>query len=211
MTGDLILVAETVAAALASKGLTTSVVPWHRVPAPRSAGHAEAPALTLVICDLGVRGRAAEARERGRGGDWVVMTDQGPGPEWGAMLAAGARTVVSSEVSLDELAQLLRAVLRGESPMEEDERRRLIRRWQAEESEQARLRERVESLSPRERLVLSMLYEGTTVGSISNRLEVSEATVRSQVKAILRKLAVGSQIAAVAAVDKLESHGGAGP
>lgn len=208
VVGDLVLIAETVAAALSSKGLDTFVVPWQRVPTPRSAQHVVIPALTLLICDLGVRGRVAEARERGRGRPWMVMTEKAPGPEWGAMLEGGARTVVSSTISLDDLVHLLRAVLRGESPMDEVQRQQLIRRWRTAETERTRTRSRVDTLSPRERTVLAMLYEGTTVRTIADRLDVSEATVRSQVKAVLRKLSVASQLAAVAVVDELEEYDG---
>lgn len=201
VTADLVLVAETVAAALSGKGLDTAVVSWGR-------GHggprrAEAPALTLLICDLRTPGRLEEARQRGRPGPWLVMTDESPGPAWGAVLDAGARAVVPSTISLDQLTDVLRAVLRGDEPMSVAQRRELLRSWEEASAERTGIRHRMETLSPRERRVLAMLYEGTTVRDIAVQLEVSEATVRSQVKAVLRKLAVASQLAAVAAVDEL--------
>ena len=49
--------------------------------------------------------------------------------------------------------------------------------------------------------VLRLLYPGDTVRSISDRLDVSESTVRSHVKSVLHKLAVPSQLAAVATLD----------
>ena len=49
------------------------------------------------------------------------------------------------------------------------------------------------------------LYMGETVRLIAARLEVSESTVRSQVKSVLHKLAVPSQIAAVATLDELRA------
>jgi DNA-binding NarL/FixJ family response regulator len=42
-----------------------------------------------------------------------------------------------------------------------------------------------------------MLYDGDSVAVISAHFDVSPATVRSQVRAILKKLDVNSQIAAV--------------
>lgn len=92
--------------------------------------------------------------------------------------------------------------------MDEVQRQQLIRRWRTAETERTRTRSRVDTLSPRERTVLAMLYEGTTVRTIADRLDVSEATVRSQVKAVLRKLSVASQLAAVAVVDELEEYDG---
>lgn len=206
VAGDLGLIAETVAAALSSRGLDTTVVPWERGSASGLPGRSGPPAITLLICDLRVPGRIEEARRRGRGTSWLVMTEDSPGPGWGAMLEAGARTVIASTISLDDLVALLRALLRGESPVDEIQHRQLLRGWQAAETERARTRHRLGTLSPRERMVLAMLYEGTTVRTIAERFEVSEATVRSQVKAVLRKLAVASQLAAVAAVDELEDY-----
>ena len=53
--------------------------------------------------------------------------------------------------------------------------------------------------------MLQQLYQGLGVRIIAERGEVTEATVRSQVKAILRKLDVNSQIAAVAAYQEVQS------
>jgi DNA-binding CsgD family transcriptional regulator len=63
---------------------------------------------------------------------------------------------------------------------------------------------RMQSLTPRERTVLRLLYAGDGVRSISDMLDVSEATVRSHVKAVLQKLKVNSQLAAVAALGWLQ-------
>nr|WP_253945550.1 helix-turn-helix transcriptional regulator [Nocardioides sp. zg-DK7169] len=58
-------------------------------------------------------------------------------------------------------------------------------------------------LTRRELTILGLLYAGDNVGRIAAQLGVSEATVRSQVRAVLRKLAVNSQLAAVAAYASL--------
>ena len=55
-----------------------------------------------------------------------------------------------------------------------------------------------ESLSRREGEVLCLLMEGHSVAKIAESSFVSIGTVRTQVKAILRKLGVNSQAAAVA-------------
>jgi two-component system, NarL family, nitrate/nitrite response regulator NarL len=62
---------------------------------------------------------------------------------------------------------------------------------------------RMKSLTPREQTVLRMLYAGDGVRTISDLMGVTEATVRSQVKSVLRKLDVNSQLAAVAAFGSL--------
>lgn len=55
-----------------------------------------------------------------------------------------------------------------------------------------------EALSEREAHVLSRVMEGLSAADIAKRSFVSEATVRTQIRAILGKLGVRSQLAAVA-------------
>ena len=59
------------------------------------------------------------------------------------------------------------------------------------------LRARLARLSTRESEILGHLMAGRTVGDIARACFVSEATVRTQVRSILMKLEVSSQIAAV--------------
>lgn len=219
VASDLGLVGETIAAALGSRGLQTSVLPWgpgssaQDEPAdwcaPPSGSEEAGPDVVLIVCDTGSPTRLDEVRDRGRrcARPWVVMTDADRGPTWGALLEAGARAVVGSGISLRDLEAVLDGVLNDESPIGVVERIGLLRQWWTANEERERLRRRMRSMSPREELVLSMLYEGTTVHAIAERLDVSEATVRSQVKAVLRKLSVASQLAAVAAVDELRREG----
>jgi DNA-binding NarL/FixJ family response regulator len=198
-------------AALRSYAVRAAVAPWwpeSQVPVPRGGDlDPTTPTVLLLTCDLGLRARLDEAliRGRSRGLPWVVMTEEPRGPSWGAVLEAGARAVVPSTISLADLVEMLWSVVRGESPIGEVERIGLLREWWSAKQSQDRLRLRMESLSPREQEVLSMLYEGITVRTIADRLGVSEATVRSQVKNLLRKLSVASQLAAVAAVREYRS------
>jgi two-component system nitrate/nitrite response regulator NarL len=54
-----------------------------------------------------------------------------------------------------------------------------------------------ESLTKREREILSCLAEGQSTAAIAMRFSISRTTVRNHVQAILRKLAVHSRLAAV--------------
>lgn len=219
VSSDLGLVAETIGAALGSRGVDVSVVPWTEDVGPDSEAHdwgapppagGPGPDVVLLVCDLETPARLDEVRERGQRCvvPWVVMAHSDPGPAWGAVLEAGARAVVPSTISLDEVVDMLGVVLHDESPIGVVERVGLLRQWWAAVEERALLRERMRTLSPREQEVLSMLYEGTSVRAIADQLELSEATVRSQVKSVLRKLSVGSQLAAVAAMGELRSDDG---
>ena len=66
------------------------------------------------------------------------------------------------------------------------------------------------ALTPREEQVLAMLIDGVQAADIAERSYVSLATVRSQIRAILTKLGVGSQLSAVSLAIKAGwSPGGA--
>jgi LuxR family transcriptional regulator, regulator of acetate metabolism len=68
-------------------------------------------------------------------------------------------------------------------------------------------RERLEMLTRREREVLAMLAEGETNASIAHRLVVSEDTVKTHVKHILRKLAVKNRSQAVSRYFRMRGPG----
>ncbi|RYJ01406.1 MAG: LuxR family transcriptional regulator, partial [Actinomycetales bacterium] len=81
------------------------------------------------------------------------------------------------------------------------ERQGLLRQWFALRADQLASQGRLAQLTPREREVLAMLHEGSSTAVIAERLDISQTTVRSQIRAVLRKLGVRSQLAAVAALD----------
>jgi two-component system nitrate/nitrite response regulator NarL len=60
------------------------------------------------------------------------------------------------------------------------------------------LRQRLRQLSPRERQILHALYHGQRPATIAERCGIAIATVRSQIRSILIKLDVHSQLEAVA-------------
>ena len=66
-----------------------------------------------------------------------------------------------------------------------------------EPTEEDELRARLQQLTSRENEILGLLMEGNTVSEIARLNVVSEATVRTQVRSILTKLEVSSQLAAV--------------
>jgi DNA-binding NarL/FixJ family response regulator len=81
--------------------------------------------------------------------------------------------------------------------MTREEREELLEAWVTERSHLVGMQGRLDQLTVREREVLAHLMRGRTVREIATVGVVSEATVRTQVKAILAKLDVSSQIAAV--------------
>jgi RNA polymerase sigma factor (sigma-70 family) len=157
----------------------------------------------VLLSDLTHPRRINEARRvmQRHPARWFVLTDAEEGAAWGAVLDAGAVAVLPSATPLLRLLDLLDEA--GSADLADPRRTELVLEWRAVEAETERMLGRMHALSPRERSILRLLYAGESVRSIADRLEVSESTVRSQVRSVLRKLDVSSQLAAVAAIDAL--------
>lgn len=207
IASDQALVLEAVRTALAARELEVTTLRWsggqlptpRRIPAPRrfDAG--------LMISDLDkwARLRGMAALMGAVRVPWVVLTGARRGPLWGAALEFGARAVIANDSPMRVVEATLRAVIRGETIPGADEAVAFRSGWHQLRQQQEQLQARIGSLTPREREVLRLLYAGDSVARIAEIFEVSPTTVRSQVKSVLRKLDVNSQLAAVAAFDQL--------
>jgi DNA-binding NarL/FixJ family response regulator len=82
--------------------------------------------------------------------------------------------------------------------MAEAERLELLALLRRRRAEDTQLRAPFDRLTPREKQVLRAIAEGHNVETIAERWVVSRSTVRTQVRGILTKLEVSTQIAAVA-------------
>jgi two-component system, NarL family, nitrate/nitrite response regulator NarL len=136
----------------------------------------------------------------------VVVTASTEEARWGHCLANGARTVLAKSSSLDRIVDTVRQVTGGEPPMPEAQRYELIQTWYRKRQDDQGVRARFGRLTPREEEVLAALTAGKRVRDIASESFVSEATVRTQVKSVLAKLGVTSQIAAVAFARELDWH-----
>jgi two-component system, NarL family, nitrate/nitrite response regulator NarL len=94
---------------------------------------------------------------------------------------------------------LVLSAARGGTLLAPAERERLLDQLRSHRASRQHVLAPFQSLTPREQQVLRALSVGLTVPRIAESWVVSEATVRSQVHAVLRKLAVKSQLEAVAA------------
>lgn len=138
-----------------------------------------------------------------RGINVVVVTASTSEPRWGACIQHGARAVISKGCSLRSIISTVRTLAQGRALMSIEERERLIGAWRREYATTEPDRLRLQQLTTREREVLGELMTGRNVREISAGAYVSEATVRTQVKSILAKLGVSSQLAAVAMAHRL--------
>jgi two-component system nitrate/nitrite response regulator NarL len=135
----------------------------------------------------------------GAGLSVVVLAGHTDDPvRWGVCLAQGAKAVVRRTVSLDQFVTLVRGVAAG-SFVPSPEQEVLLRDADDEvHAEERALLRRVARLTDREREILVDLARGRAAAEIAAARFVSEGTVRTQIRAILHKLEVSSQIAAVA-------------
>jgi two-component system nitrate/nitrite response regulator NarL len=127
----------------------------------------------------------------------VVVTGSIDRARWGECLSYGARTVLSKSAPLNTILSTIRMIGEGRRVLSREERDRLLACFHEERGRVVDSRARLESLTIREREILDHLINGEQVREIAQDSYVSEATVRTQVKSILGKLGVSSQLAAV--------------
>lgn len=173
----------------------------------------QAPRVVLLDLDLGHFGDGLRfvGPLATAGINVVVVTANPDKVRWGEALRYGARTVRSKASPLNEILAVVRRIGNGQPVMEVEEREALLRLWHQRNAEVAELQAKIDRLTPRESQVLGRLMEGKTVHDIAVASVVSEATVRTQVKAILAKLEVTSQIAAVGLAHHVGWHPVADP
>ena len=209
VTADTSLVAESVRAALRDLGHDAEVLADPGAQPDASTTDRDRDRVGLVMSDLEgpVAVRRVELLLGSQERVWVVSTAAAPGPVWGAVLDAGAHVVVPAWTSLRQLSTVLQDAAAGLCSPEGPERDRLVAAWRDGVGSAAQSPGRLQSLSVREHQVLRLLYSGETVRHIAPLLDISEGTVRAHVKAMLRKLGVSSQLAAVALYGQLRLVG----
>jgi DNA-binding NarL/FixJ family response regulator len=161
----------------------------------------------VVVLDLNL-GVGADGR-RINGYDWIGRLVRGGWPvlmvtgsekasDAVAAIAEGAAGVVSKSSPLEELLDSVTLAARGESLINSDVRQEYEARHRLTRERQQLVDERLDRLTIREREVLEAIARGMHAAGIASQSHVSLATVRTQIRAILRKLEVTSQIEAIA-------------
>ncbi len=198
---DHALLAQTLVQALAAEGVATVAA------APRSAAAVLAvveearPELVLLDLELGPTvgdGVALIGPVLALGCRVLVVTGSTRRARVAAAVEAGAVGYVLKSAPFDELLATVAAARAGRPVLDEADRFDLLTLLRRERAGARARREPFERLSPREGAVLRALAEGRPVEDIARARRVSSATVRSQVRGILTKLGVSSQLAAVA-------------
>lgn len=118
----------------------------------------------------------------------------------------GAAGYIPKSAAPAEFAEAIRAVLNGDIWLPPS-----VRDLDHTQDADADLAQRMVGLTPQQLRVLVMLTDGKLNKQIAYELNVSEATIKAHVSAILRKLGVSSRTQAVIAAGKLAAQMSEGP
>lgn len=171
----------------------------------RAAAAALPPGVVLLDLDLG---RDSTGRPLDGGslveplcaGGWrvVVLSGTADHARIGAALAAGAVGMVPKRAQMPALVRAVRGALAGREVMAPAARDRLVALHRERSARRGELATKLDRLTPRELEVLRMLAAGHRAQTVADEFVVSLATVRTQIRAVLTKLEVTSQLQAVA-------------
>lgn len=159
-----------------------------------------APVVLLDVLHSGCGGGVPELVRslRALGSEVLAFTDSTDRLLLGAVVEAGASDVVSPLAPTHELVDAVRHGLRGESRLGVSYRQVVLQQLCRERAEQQARLAPFLSLTRREAVVLAEMMEGHAAEAIATTCFVSVPTVRTQIRGILTKLGVKSQLAAVA-------------
>ncbi len=202
------LLSASLSAALAAEGYEPVVAPLDEGAPPASFFSEVAPAVTLLDLDLGGAGSGKDVISSATeaGSRVLVVSATTDEADIGECLELGASGFVSKSAPYDELLDAVRTLLGGRELVTTAERGRLLRCSRERRAAVDTALRPFHGLSRRESEILSQLMDGHSVERIASDSVVSEATVRSQVRSILLKLGVRSQLEAVAMAARAGWH-----
>lgn len=197
---DHAVLSQALASALLDHGFETTVMPTTELDAPTVLATARdiKPAVVLLDLYLGTDLLGIPLIEplRGEGSAVVVLTTSQDPVLLGECALAGAVAVVDKAEPFDRLVAVLTDAAAGQ-PMPEERLAELLDARHAVVEQRNVNDRRFNALTPREAEVLGLLMGGAAAKRIAYDLGISVSTVRSQIRAILEKLGVGNQRAAV--------------
>jgi len=158
------------------------------------------PDVILLDLDLGCGSGGAHLVEAlsGAGHHVVLFTGATDDAVLGHALLAGAHGVIPKSAPFVTLLAAIDDAANGRNVTRPAEYQSMVEAARRQRADDERRAGRIASLTPREAQVLERLSEGDTASEIALADYVAVATVRSQIRSILRKLDVSSQLAAVA-------------
>jgi two-component system, NarL family, nitrate/nitrite response regulator NarL len=194
------LLVETLQVSLLQAGFAVSVAPCGSFDEVLAEAAAVRP--TLVVLDLDLQGAGYGydliAPLRKLGAQVLVLTGTVDRIELARCLEAGALGIASKANGFGSVLDQIRRAADGESVTPITEKTQLLADLAAHRRAEDKRKAPFEALSSRERDVLRQIVQGHQAAAIAKASYVSLATVRTQIRSILLKLDVTSQVAAVA-------------
>ncbi len=128
----------------------------------------------------------------------VMLTGETDRIVLASCLEAGAHGWIGKCAFLDEVVASIEDVLAGQTLIGRASREAMLDELRVRRASLHRTLSPFERLTPREQRVLGALVDGASAEEIADHHFVALTTIRSQIRAILQKLGVRSQLAAVA-------------
>ena len=132
----------------------------------------------------------------------VMLSGETDGLVVAACLEAGAAGWIAKSAGSTEIVASIEDVLAGGTLIGRTSREAILEELRAHRAHLQRMLSPFEQLTPCEQRVLSALIEGLSAEEIAETNIVALTTIRSQIRAVLRKLEVRSQLAAVAQANR---------
>lgn len=200
------LLSQSLSLALRSEGVDIVVVHPSSSPQVLDAVRRHEPAILLLDLDLGPgidTGESLVPAIIDLGVRVLVVTGTTESARIGRAVEAGAEGFVHKSSGFQSLLDAVLRMADGQRPTDPAELRRLGQKVALDEESRNRRLALFDRLTGREKDVLSHLMDGTSVDQIAADNVVSVATVRTQVRGVLTKLGVNSQLAAVVLAHRL--------
>ncbi len=195
------LLAQSLAFALRADGLIVEVVLDSSPDDIVNLAERFAPDVVLLDLHLGeelASGLPLIGPLRDRGPAVVMLTGTTDRVELAECIEAGAIGIVSKSESFDRLVESVKEAAELQSLLTPSQREELLAELRRQRSEERRRLAVFDRLTARERQVLAALMDGKSAEGIAEESFVSLATIRSQIRSVLMKLGVNSQLGAVA-------------
>jgi DNA-binding NarL/FixJ family response regulator len=160
------------------------------------------PAVDVAVIDLGLPdGHGAELVKDLRGANpgaaALVLSATDDRAEIARAVELGAAGLLHKSAGMGEVVDAVRRLRAGEALIPLEQVVELVRFASARKEREYEARRALESLTNREKEVLSLMAGGLDAGEIAGRLHISAKTERNHVASILFKLGVHSRLQAV--------------
>lgn len=198
---DHVLLGESLALALRASGLEVELPSLGSRPALQQLVADHPP--DLVLLDLELGGDIGDGTTLVRpfvqsGARVLILSATRDRMKIASAIEQGAMGYVSKSAPFHELLEVTCRAADGGEVLSDVERQELLHGLRVFREREVAAHEPFEHLTEREAQVLRALADGHNVGGLAREWFVSESTVRTQVRGILSKLGVRSQLEAVA-------------